>query len=230
MRIDVVAFYVTRGDPTLHEQYMGYLDLARRSVERQPDHRFIVLTNSTTELPAGIKRVNLAADDIDYPLMLNELWSQYDYWRIHHDTPVIFTAFDCLVNRDIREVFEGADWDVGITYRAKMLVPINNVVYVNSRNHLRARAFLLKAHDILRYELSVDFQKWAGDQEAIWCAMGKYRAWEDDQDIVTVGETIVKYLPCEDYNWFPKGRTNCLQKHAQGVRISFISRACVNSS
>ncbi len=229
MRVDVVAFYVSRGEPTLHEQYMGYLDIARQSVERQPDHRFVVLTNPSTELPDGIERVDLADDN--YPLMLNEIWAQYVYWRLNHDVPVIFTAFDCLVNRDIREVFEGADWDVGITYRKKMLQPINNVLYMNPVNHLRARAFLLKAYDILRYELDTELHDWMGDQEAIWRAVGQYRAWEDERDTIRVDETLIKYLPCEDYNWFPKGRTKLLAKarprgpyviHFKGMRKQFM--------
>lgn len=204
MRVDVVAFYVSMGDPELHAKYMVYLDLARRSVEQQPDHRFTVLTNQVTKLPPGVRRSNLALNEC--PLMLNELWAQHEYWKINHENPVVFTAFDCLINRDIREVFRDADWDIGVTYRSKANQPINNVLYVNNRNPMAALAFLRKSHEILA-GLDPEWHDWFGDQEAIWIAMDRIRGWEDGRDTILIDDTsIVKYLPCSTYNWFPKGK------------------------
>jgi len=74
---------------------------------------------------------------------------------------ICFVDVDCLILRHLGNVFEGAVYDVGLTYRSNEVSPINNgVMYVRKTGVARALMFFREA-------LRICGTHWGADQEAI---------------------------------------------------------------
>lgn len=129
--------------------------------------KHVVLTEegSVDAIPQSIDRTRVYAVNgtQDLPLMQAIIAGQMIYVKTVGiaDEGTILVGADCLVAKDPRPVFDGADWDVGVTVGVYSPGGLNNgAVYLAPGKQDKALLFYELAHMNCRPE-------WPGDQEAV---------------------------------------------------------------
>lgn len=156
--LTIVTPFAPRPDHALWMNYVPLLKLLARSAKRF-GHRHLIVTDG--DLDGGFETLKV---ELPRPLMPAILAANVAYLEVWDDThPVVFCDADCLVMRDLNEVFDGS-FDIGLTHRNNPRDPINNgVIYLAAG----ARAAALK---FFRHALSVCVEEWGGDQWAVAAA------------------------------------------------------------
>lgn len=129
----------------------------QRDSARWFGHRHTVITDANLGAEFDTLRTPLDADLM--PAMISGVLA-----RLRSGGPashIVFLDCDCLVLKNLEEAFEGDLFDIGLTYRANAVAPINNgAMYVNVSGIPAALGFFQHAWALCGTH-------WGADQEAI---------------------------------------------------------------
>lgn len=151
-RLDVVTVLAPRSGRWA--EYLPLLEVQRKTAEKFR-HRQIIVTDA--DLPQfETMRVKLA-DSLMHAIIEGQI-AYLEAWSGDH--PVVLTDADCLIARNLHEVFDGS-FDLGLNNRENDVSPINNgAMYVGPGCKAEVLAFFQHALELCK-------EHWGGDQEAI---------------------------------------------------------------
>jgi hypothetical protein len=196
MLVEVCTVFAPRPE---HPQWRDYLPLlrAQRASVVRLGHTHTVITDSDLGPDFDQLRVDLPHELM--PAMIEGILRRLDR---PVDSHICFVDADCLVERPLRSVFErSVEFDIGLTYRANDVSPINNgVMYMPKQGHAGSIMFFREA-------LRRCGTHWGADQEAISKAAAPV---PQEQCYGERSGATVRFLNPKSYAAVPKVR---LAKH-----------------
>lgn len=155
MQVEVVTIWAPRPEVPQYRDYTKLM-LLQRDTARKFGHLHTVVTDCSHLVGFDTLRVPLPSN-----LMQAQIAGQVAFlqsWDGSH--PIVFLDADCLIARDLSEVFDGS-FDIGLTSRIDEVAPINNgAMYIAAGAKDAALEFFGRALDMCE-------EHWGGDQEAI---------------------------------------------------------------
>lgn len=211
-------FHVDLGSNSVGAGNVEYLQLAHRSFEaaarKAPAARRILLTDDTTKVPDNFNAHEIVRDKVNLAFpMYERMRMQTEHLKNRpRGSATVFMDVDIVPNADPLNIFS-QDFDVGVTWRDfPPDAPINGGLIFAAPGAKPQKFFAealrcyekLARDPVLKPLWPHDLRRWWGDQYA-WIAMIGYRNFAKHVSSATrIDETIVRFLPCADYNFTPE--------------------------
>lgn len=212
--INVVSFFAPRTEHPLYQDYTPYLNLLRESCEKY-GHRHLVLTDDAS---LGVDAY--VVPDLPRSLMKAVTAAQAAYLadpEFSH-TPTLLVGADCVLARDPAEVFEGADFDLGITVCDEFLD-----CRMNTGAIFVPRPCLVS--EIWEEALAHVGDDWGDDQTSLYRAIC-------ERPTHGVFSPVVREFPVDPYNLAPvhphDDCTRGMVLHFRGRRKAWMTDYCKN--
>jgi hypothetical protein len=230
---EIVLFHVD--DPLPAVVFSGVssqlqFDLCMQSIARRSQSsRVTLLTDSRTDLRCDNSSLSILRSEVSLELLMLErtrLYLEHVRRRANEGAlvPITLMDIDILVARDLGGVFDGEDFDVGLTVRFPpglvldddglpvntMISPINGgVIFVRPNaasvaffEEMLSKILMLHKKGVYAPKLAGDIRKWGGDQFALMHMLGK-RLIADRPNVINHAGVKVRFFSCETHNYSP---------------------------